>query len=145
MTSRLRVIALMGLLLCWPAVAQEDHPRHIAEIELHTADEFYRLLLRAEQLLSSGALAFNDPAPVTFVLHGPEVRILLRQNYLENKVAVDLAASLSALGVVDIKACETWIGGDGIAVEDLQPFVGTVAYGLAEINRLVEEENYLSF
>ena len=145
MTSLLRVIALMGLLLCWPAIAQEDHPRHIAEIELHTADEFYRLLLRAEQLLSSGALAFNDPAPVTFVLHGPEVRILLRQNYLENKVVVDLAASLSALGVVDIKACETWIGGDGIAVEDLQPFVGTVAYGLAEINRLVEEENYLSF
>ena len=135
----------MGLLLCWPVVAQENHPRHIVEIELHTADELYSLLLRAEQLLSDGALALNDTAPVTFVLHGPEVRVLLRQNYLENKVAVDLAASLSALGVVDIKACETWMGGGGIAVEDLQPFVGTVAYGPAEINRLLEEENYLSF
>ena len=145
MTSRLRVVALLGLLLCWPALAQEGHSRHIAEIELHTAEELYSLLLRAEQLLSGGALALNDPAPVTFVLHGPEVRVLLRQNYLENKVAVDLAASLSALGVVDIKACESWMGGDGIAVEDLQPFVGTVAYGPTEINRLVDEENYLSF
>ena len=145
MTSIMRVVALLALLMCWPVVAQDSHPRHIAEIELHTADELYRLLLRAEQLLSGGALQLNDPVPVTFVLHGPEVRILLRQNYLENKTAVDLAASLSALGVVEIKACETWMGGDGIAVDELQPFVGTVAYGPAEIDRLRSEENYLSF
>jgi intracellular sulfur oxidation DsrE/DsrF family protein len=144
----IRVLALLIALLCWPAMAQEyksGHPRHLAEIELHTADELHRLLLRAEQLLADGALALNDPAPVTFVLHGPEVRVLLRQNYLANKPTVDLAASLSALGVVEIKACETWMGGDGIAVEDLQSFVGTVAYGPAEVRRLLDEEHYLSF
>jgi len=102
-------------------------------------------LLQAEQLLADGALMAGEPAPVTFVLHGPEVRILLRQNYLANKPVVDLAASLSALGVVDIKACETWMGGNHISVENLQPFVGTVPYGPAEQRRLLEEDSYLYF
>ena len=145
MLAPLRVLALLGALLCLPVLAQDVQTRYVAEIELHTAEEFYTVLLRAEQLLSDGALPLNAPAPVTFVLHGPEVRILLRQNYLDNKPTVDLAASLSALGVVEVKACETWMGGDGIAVEELQSFVGTVPYGPGEVRRLVQEENYLEF
>jgi uncharacterized protein len=140
-----RYLALLLALVCWPALAQEDQTQYLAEIELHTAEEFHTVLVRAEQLLASGALPLDAPVPVTFVLHGPEVRILLRQNYLENKQTVDLAASLSALGVVAIKACETWMGGNSIKVGDLQPFVGTVPYGAAEITRLVERENYLYF
>ncbi|MEH6582631.1 MAG: acyl-CoA transferase [Halioglobus sp.] len=145
MSAPLRVLALFGALLCWPALGQEGPPRHLAEIELHTAEELRGVLLRAEQLLANGAMVLGDPAPVTFVLHGPEVKILLRQNYLANKSTVDLAASLSALGVVEIKACETWMGGSGIAVDELQPFVGTVAYGPTEIRRLVDDENFLYF
>ena len=136
---------LLGSLMGWPAQAEEARTQYLADIELHTAAEFRSVLLRAEQLLESGALSLNTPVPVTFVLHGPEVRILLRQNYLANKSTVDLAASLSALGVVTIKACETWLGGNSITVGELQPFVGTVPYGAAEINRLIEEQNYLYF
>ena len=145
MPAPLRVLALLGALLCFPALAQDEQASYLAEIELHTVDELHSVLRRAEQLLSSGALPLGAAPPVTFVLHGPEVRILLRQNYLDNKPTVDLAASLSALGVVEIKACETWLGGDGIVVEQLQPFVGTVPYGPTEVRRLIEEEDYLYF
>ncbi|MEH6591096.1 MAG: acyl-CoA transferase [Halioglobus sp.] len=145
MSRALSALALLFCLVAMPVSADESEDRYIAEIRLNTAAEFYSVLMRAEQMLAAGALPSTSPVPVTFILHGPEVRILLRQNYLANKSTVDLAAALSALGVVDIKACETWMGGEGIRAEELQPFVSTVAYGPAEIKRMVEEANYLYF
>jgi intracellular sulfur oxidation DsrE/DsrF family protein len=71
--------------------------------------------------------------------------VLLRQSYLENKQLVDLAASLSALGVVEIKACETWMGGNSVDPSTLQPFVQTVSYGPGEVRRLVNDEGYIRF
>lgn len=147
---RLRVISLALLLALapWPVSAQSDNvevPRYIAGIELHTAEELQAALKRAEQLLVDGILPLGSQMPVAFVLHGPEVRVLLRQNYLKYKETVDLAASLAALGVVEINACETWMGGNQVIAEDLQSFVGTIPYAPSEINRLVKEENYLYF
>ena len=137
-----------SILLAASSRAEEiplENPVYVASIELHTTAELYSVLQRADQLLMDGVALQSDPAAVTFVLHGPEVRSLLRQNYRQNKAMVDLAARLSALGVVEIMACETWMGGNSVAPEDLQPFVGTVSYGPAEIRRLIAEENYLYF
>jgi len=122
-----------------------DDPHYVADIELHTTAELHSVLERAEQLLVEGLAPQSDPATVTFILHGPEVTSLLKKNYLQNKATVDLAARLSALGVVKIKACETWMGGNSVQPEDLQPFVGTVSYGPGEVLRLTEEEGYLYF
>jgi intracellular sulfur oxidation DsrE/DsrF family protein len=119
-------------------VSSEIPGDYIASIELHTTAELHAVLERADQLLADGVALQSEPASVTFVLHGPEVISLLRQNYLQNKATVDLAARLSALGVVDIKACETWMGGNGVNPDNLQPFVGTVNYGPSEIRRLVD-------
>ncbi len=119
--------------------------RYIADVELHTAEELQTLLERAETLVLEGALPLDGEPRVAFVLHGPEVRVLLRQSYLENKALVDLAASLSALGVVEIKACETWMGGNRVDPAALQPFVQTVSYGPGEIRRLVNDEGYIKF
>lgn len=118
---------------------------YVTAITLHTTAELHTVLQRADQLLAEGVALQSDPATVTFILHGPEVISLLRKNYLQNKATVDLAARLSALGVVEIKACKTWMGGHSVAEEDLQPFVGTVTYGPGEVLRLVEEEDYLYF
>ena len=71
---------------------------YVVDIELQTVEEFSQLLERAEQLLLAGTVVQDDVAEVTFVLHGPVLRNLLRQNYLDNKRTVDLAASLSAMG-----------------------------------------------
>ena len=129
------------------AVAQESplqDTRYLATIELHTAAELYSVLVRAEQLLDQGLVLQSEPAAVTFVLHGAEVTSLLRQNYKQNKETVDLAARLSALGVVKIQACETWMGGNLVMTEDLQPFVSTVNYGPREVSKLLED-GYLYF
>ena len=126
-------------------IPNETSDDFVAAIELHTTAELHAVLERADQLLADGVALQSEPASVTFILHGPEVSSLLRQNYLQNKATVDLAARLSALGVVDIKACETWMGGNGVNPDNLQPFVGTVNYGPREIRRLVEEESYIFF
>lgn len=140
------VLWLCSLLLASPALSQNpDDPRYVAEFEVHTAAEFMRLLRRAESLFLSGELAQSAGARVTFVLHGPEVRALLRQNYGSYRELVDLAARLSALGVVDVRACRTWMGGNSVDSTQLQPFVTTVAYGPGEVKRLVAEENYIYF
>ena len=165
MQPRPAVVALpslsdIGRAICWPALllallvgagpsrAQEQGAAEggfLAAIELHTEAELDGVLRRAEQLLVDGALSQDPEARVTFVLHGPEVRVLLRRNYLAHKDVVDLAARLSALGVVDIKVCRTWMGGNSVEPAELQPFVETVPYGLTEIRRLVEEESYVYF
>ena len=82
---------------------------------------------------------------MTFVLHGPVLRNLLRQNYLDNKRLVDMAASLSAMGVIDVKACRAWMGSNSISEADLQPFIETVAYGPATVEMLLKERKYLYF
>jgi intracellular sulfur oxidation DsrE/DsrF family protein len=135
-------------LLASPIWAQEGaatDQHYLAEIELHTAEEMHAALMRAEQLMIDGVIPLDGDPRVAFVLHGPEVRVLLRKNYLQNKAVVDKAAALSALGVVEIKACRTWMGGDGIDPAELQFFVETVPYGPSEARRLVERENYISF
>ncbi len=144
-----RLISLsLAMVLAFATMAQEATPQeqhYVADIELQTVEEFRQLLERAEQLLLEGAVSGGDEAEVTFVLHGPVVRNLLRQNYLANKKTVDLAASLSAMGVIEVKACRTWMGGHGVNEEDLQPFVETVAYGPGEVLRLAKEKNYIYF
>ena len=82
---------------------------------------------------------------VTFVLHGPVIRDLLRQNYPANRDLVNLAASLSALQVVDIKVCRTWMGSNAVDETDLQPFVEPVNLAASEVRRLRQENKYLDF
>ena len=120
-------------------------PRYLVAIELHTQAELMQALRRSEQLLNEGILSQHSPSPVQFVLHGPEARILLLENYSRYKETVDLAARLSAFGVVDLKVCETWMGGNRVDVEQLPAFVGTVPYGPAEKRRLMEDQEYIYF
>jgi len=122
-----------------------DERRYVLDIALQTNEELLQLLERAEQLLLAGVEIRRGEAKVTFVLHGPVLESLLRKNYLDNKRLVDLAASLSAMDVIDVKACSTWLRGHGLESTELQPFIQTVPYGPAEVKRLLAEKNYLYF
>lgn len=82
---------------------------------------------------------------IAFVLHGPEVEIFFRENYRRYKPIVDLAARLSALRVVDIKICRTRLRHLDAREESLFPFVGSVPFGPAEIERLTGEEGFVYF
>jgi intracellular sulfur oxidation DsrE/DsrF family protein len=142
------IALLLGLMLATAASAQDiavEEQRYVSDIELQTLEQFQGLLLRAEQLMLKGAVPQGGVPEVTFVLHGPVLNSLLRENYLQNRDVVDLAARLSAMDVIDLKACRTWMTSKRMNERDLQPFVETVAYGPGEVQRLVREKNYIYF
>ncbi len=138
----------LALLFSFPAYTQEtvdSDTRYVADIELQTLDQFHQLLVRADELFLEGKASGDGDAAVIFVLHGPVLRSLLRQNYLDNRETVDLAARLTAFGVIDLKACRTWMRSASVNETDLQPFVETVSYGPGEVKRLVRESSYIYF
>ena len=151
MGARLSVYLALVPLLIMPsptAFAQEggdEQPRYVADIELQTLDQFHQLLVRADELFLAGKTSSDGDAAVVFVLHGPVLRSLLRQNYLDNRETVDMAARLTAFGVIDLKACRTWMRGASVSETDLQPFVESVSYGPGEVQRLVRESSYIYF
>ena len=131
-----------------PALQERDHRNSCANSKHEFSkshDELNGLLLRAESLFDSGDLKPGVDAPVAFVLHGAEAKLLLSKNYQANKPLVDLAARLSAFKVVNIKVCRTWMGGEGIKQSQLPPFISTVRFGTEEEQRLMKQENYVYF
>ncbi|MBK9426441.1 MAG: hypothetical protein IPN63_03190 [Gammaproteobacteria bacterium] len=79
------------------------------------------------------------------VLHGSEVAAFLRRNYRQYRSVIDLSARLTALGVVDIRICETRLRALGEEESALRPFVSTVPYGPGEIDRLCTQEKFSVF
>ena len=151
MVRWLSTVLLLQVLLYSPSYALETvplekaSPLYVAQIQLHTADELSEVLLRAERLQASGEFLPGKQMPIVFVLHGPEARVFFQNNYLQYKRLVDMAARLSAFEVVDIRVCETWMGGDGLDRDSLPPFVGTVHFGPEEQRRLLKDEDYIYF
>lgn len=119
-------------------------PGYLARLDQGAEGSLRGALERAETLFMEGRLR-NELPPASFVLHGPEVAVFFKENYSQNKNLIDLAARLSAFGVVDIQICETSTGVLGRDRKDLLPFVGTVPFGPAEERRLIKKENYVYF
>lgn len=121
-----------------------DIPGYLTRIEKNDPEEVEQALLRAEQYYLNNNLSNALPI-IAFVLHGPEVEIFFRDNYSRYKPIVDLAARLSALNVVDIKVCRTRLRALETEPSSLFPFVGSVPFGPAEIERLTGEEGFVYF
>ncbi len=121
-----------------------EAPGYLAQLELETPEELYSALLRAEMLFLEGRFLDQLP-PATLVVHGPQVGVFFKRQYQQNKAVVDLAARLSAFGVVNISVCETRMGVLGRDRHELFPFVGTVPFGPAEEKRLIADEGFLYF
>ncbi len=142
-----RCVILLALALCPPVLAQESlesQNRFVADIELQTEADLSELLSRAGELFLEGKVRQEDGA-VVLVLHGPVLRTLLKPNYAQSPGVVNQAASLAALGVLDIKACRSWMSSNGVDESELQPFVQVVSSGPSEVRRLVRDEGYLFF
>lgn len=148
MKSLQQLIFVLGACFALLSFAQEpvapSTPRFVADIELETEDDLSQLLTRAGQLFLEGKVK-QEHGAVVLVLHGPVLRSLSRNNYAQSQAVVNQAASLTALGVLEIKACRSWMGSNGMPVEDLQPFVEVVSYGPEEVTRLVQDEGYIFF
>ncbi len=116
----------------------ETDKHYIAKVELHTKAELGAFLMRAAQLIDK---AVADPvfSPIEVILHGKEIELLLRENYLKNKQLVNQAAMLDALNVINIQVCETWMRLNQRALNQLPAFVETVPYGPAEEKKLLNQ------
>lgn len=108
-----------------------------------SAAELEAILRRAEEVYSERQYSAGDP--VVLVLHGAEGRVFLGQGYYCKKSLVELAARLTALRVVDISVCESWLVSQNIDPAQLLPFVDTVPHGPDDVRRLMSQENYSYF
>lgn len=117
---------------------------YLARILNNSPEEVADALKRAEMLYLEGKLP-ADANPIAIVLHGPEVEIFFKDKYDEYKNIVDLAAKLSAFGVVDVRVCETQSGIMGRSRSSIHPFIGTVPFGPTEVKRLLDQQNYVYF
>ena len=146
-------ITLLLLLYAVPSAivyAQSDAPLssnsggYVARILNDSPEEVADALQRAEKLYLEGKLP-QDANPIAIILHGPEVEIFFKDNYSEYKKIVDLAARLSAFGVVDVRVCETQTGIMGRSRSSIHSFIGTVAFGPTEVKRLLDQKSYVYF
>ena len=119
--------------------------KYLADISIHTPQELFDILERADTLLENGTYSVVDSSPVVFLLHGDEARILFKAQYENNKPIIDLAAKLSAFKVVNIKVCDIWMQKNNLYSSDLQPFVSIVGNAITEAERLLTVENYQYF
>jgi|GEM_PF-251366 len=160
-TQKLRFITLYSLLLVTsynalagdlyspsigeaPPLLTAGSSGYLARIALNSPEDVLAALERAEELFGDKH-ANQQASPLAFVLHGPEVAIFFKDNYQEHKAIADLAARLSALEVIDLKVCRTRMGVLGREPSELLPFVETVPFGPAEIERLLNKEKFVYF
>lgn len=83
--------------------------------------------------------------PIVMMLHGKEAHKFLRSNYPDNKALVDQTAKLAAYNVIKVQICATWMANNQHGEDELFPFVSTVPYGQAELDRLAAEEGYTEY
>ncbi len=116
---------------------------YLARIASDSPEEIAAALARAEELYKLGNFE-SSPKPIVIVLHGPEIEVFFKDKYQEYKEIVDLAARLSAFGIVDVRVCETETGVLGRSPSNLHSFIGTVPFGPSEIRRLLNK-GHVSF
>ncbi len=87
----------------------------------------------------------EDLPPIVMMLHGDEAHRFLRRNYDDNKSLIDQTAKLAAYNVVKVQICATWLRSNNYDESELFPFVSTVPYGAAELERLASAEGYTEY
>lgn len=134
---------IVGACFAWTglAFAADGTPGRYVEVSPENTEALADLLTRIDALTTPDLSDFD---PVVIIVHGPEAPVFLRRNYGSNKALVDLAARLDALGIADVRMCETWMAHNGVVREDLAPFVDTVRLAPEEVERL-EEGGYVRF
>ncbi len=146
------LLTIMALLWLSPFVSAQTEPAppsvnplgYVARIHNDSPEEVADALKRAESLYLEGKLSeLTDP--ISIVLHGPEVEIFFKDKYDEYKNIVDLAARLSAFGVVNVQVCETQTGIMGRSRSSVHSFIGTVPFGPTEVKRLLNQQSYVYF
>jgi uncharacterized protein len=134
MTSfSLLLLTLVGsLMMINPASAADATFRYYFDTAPTSLQELDTLL----DDLSSNEDRVAPGTPLIIMLHGDHASVFVRDNYPANKKRVDQAALLDAFGIIDVKICATWMRLNDITEADIPPFIESVPYGVAELERL---------
>lgn len=117
----------------------KERPHYVYDISLHSAAELTALLKRLQKI-AGGPRSGGQQPEVALVLHGPEIRFFVRDNYSVNRELVDLAARLDAFGVIEVKMCQTRMRSLDIEPDQIPGFIEQVPFGPAEIERLKADD-----
>jgi intracellular sulfur oxidation DsrE/DsrF family protein len=115
--------------------AEDAAYRYYVDIAQITLEELGALFMNLTATLG-GLTNGTSSDPIVVVLHGDEAGAFLRSNYIDNKPLADAAALLDAYGVIDLKMCATWMRNHAVTEADILPFIESVPYGPAEVDRL---------
>jgi len=115
--------------------------RYMFNVTLHTPQEIYGMLHRAEELAAQGKTVQSDTG-IALVLHGPEIQLFTKKNYEANRSLIELARRLDHEGIIEIKMCRTAMRDLDVKESDVFSFVSFVPYAPDEIKRL-EADGYV--
>jgi intracellular sulfur oxidation DsrE/DsrF family protein len=116
----------------------DDGARQVYDVTVHDAARLEALLIRLKEL-SKGPKSGPRAPRLSLVLHGPELNFFDLRNYSRYMSIVDLAAQLTAFGVIEVKACRTRMDDLDLTEEDFPGFIEYVPYGPDEVQRLKNE------
>jgi intracellular sulfur oxidation DsrE/DsrF family protein len=113
---------------------------YVFSVTVESAEQLDVVLSRAEELRE----LFNpdEHSKIAIVLHGDELQLFQKDNYLLNQSVVERARLLDEDNIIDIKACQTMMRILEIDQSELPGFIEQVPYAPAEIERLQREEGF---
>jgi len=116
---------------------------YVFGVTVRTAQQLDVVLERADSLRK----LFNPDqhSRIAIVLHGNELKLFQKINYLANQSIVDRARLLDQAKIIDIKACQTMMRALDIQQSELPGFIEQVPLGPVEINRLEKDLGFTRF
>ena len=143
MLRRHRLAFLLALVL--PATpphvfGEPKEEGYVFSVTVESVEQLDVVLSRAEDLRE----LFNpdEHSKIAIVLHGDELQLFQKDNYLLNQSVVERARLLDQDNIIDIKACQTMMRILEIEQSELPGFIEQVPFAPAEIRRLEREEGF---
>lgn len=122
--------------------AQDKRPDQgfVFSVTVSSRQQLDVVLNRAEDLRE----LFNpdEHSKIAIVLHGDELQMFQKDNYMSNRSLVERARLLDQDKIIDIKACQTMMRTLEIEQSELPSFIEQVPFAPAEIERLRQQEGF---
>jgi intracellular sulfur oxidation DsrE/DsrF family protein len=134
------LLALMLTATPLHVLAEPREKGYVFSVTVQSAQQLDVVLNRAEDLRE----LFNpdEHSKIAIVLHGDELQLFQKDNYLLNQSVVERARLLDQDNIIDIKACQTMMRILEIEQSELPSFIEQVPFAPAEIERLQREEGF---
>lgn len=138
----LLLLLSMAILSPAPLAAQDNAraPGYVFSVTVSTEQQLDVVLNRAEDLRE--LFDPDEHGKIAIVLHGDELQLFQKDNYLSNQSVVERARLLDQDNIIDIKACQTMMRTLEIEQNELPSFIEQVPFAPAEIERLQQQQGF---